>query len=471
MTTIAPVVRRAPARSGNGSTAQRPAREPSLTVVIPAYNEEARLRGTLIDYASTFPDEHVLVALNGCTDGTLALVESVAANHNNVHFIEIRQRVGKGGALRAASLLCETAYVAFVDADGSTSAAECARLFALLRSSSASGLIGSRWLDRRSVRKAQPLGRRIASRCFNGLVRLLFRLDFRDTMCGAKIFRRADLLGVLPRVETAGLVFDVDLLVQFVRARKLLLEVPTVWADVRGSKVQVARSALKVLASVVRLRLTQSVLSTGIPMFDRVFPTTPIKQRDKLAILILDRRDVTNPRAGAPARHLHEVAKVWSADGHRVEWVSAGYRGAPRRETIDGIGMTLVGNRFTVYPCAALHYLRRMRGRFDVIVDSQDGLPYFSPLFSLRPKVLLAHRSGSDRGFKASIVSMVYRGCVVAAIPGDRELLLPDGGGAEAAARELMRAAQLATASGGYGLFLTKSGVDLVGRNRGLVAL
>jgi glycosyltransferase involved in cell wall biosynthesis len=410
-----------------------PARAALLTIVIPAYNEEHRLRSTLVAYASRFADEHVLVALNGCSDGTLALVESVALDHSNVQFVEIRQRVGKGGALRAASLLCESEYVAFVDADGSTSAAECARLFEVLRASTASGVIGSRWLDRSSVQKAQPLGRRIASRCFNALVRLLFGLDFCDTMCGVKIFRRTDLLAVLPRVETAGLAFDVDLIVQFMRDGKRLLEVPTVWAHVGGSKVQVARSAVKVLASVVRLRLNQSLLSVVVPAFDRLFPTTPIKQRDKLAILIFDWRDVTNPRAGGSAKYLHEVGKIWSAEGHRVEWVTAGFRGAPRRETIDGIHVTRVGNGYTVYLCAALHYLRTLRGRFDVILDSENGVPFFTPLFSLRPKVLLMYHVHRDvflrqlvwplsRVFVAietRLMPLVYRGSMVAAISED----------------------------------------------------
>jgi glycosyltransferase involved in cell wall biosynthesis len=417
----------------DGVSAQEPAHAPLLTVVIPAYNEEHRLRSTLVDYASRFADQHVLVALNGCSDGTRPLVESVALDHPNVHFIEIRQRVGKGGALRAASLVCESEYVAFVDADGSTSATECARLFDVLLASTASGVIGSRWIDGSSVQREQPLGRRFAGWCFNAIVNLLFGLEFRDTMCGVKIFRRTDLLAVLPRVETAGLVFDVDLIVQFVRDRKQLLEVPTVWADVGGSKVQVAKSVVKVFASLVRLRLNQSLLSVIVPAFDRIFPTTPIKQRDKLAILIFGWRDVTNPRAGGSEKYLHEVGKIWSAEGHHVELVTAGFRGAPKRETIDGIRVTRVGNLYTVYLCAALHYLRSMRGRFDVIVDSENGVPFFSPLFSLRPKVLLMYHVHRDvflrqlvwplsRIFVAietRLMPLLYRGSMVAAISED----------------------------------------------------
>jgi glycosyltransferase involved in cell wall biosynthesis len=357
--------------------------------VTPAYNEERRLRSTLVDYASRFPGEHVLVALNGCTDGTLALVESVARDHPNVQFIEIPQRVGKGGALRAASLLCDTPYVAFVDADGSTSAAECARLFDVLRTSSASGVIGSRWLDPRTVGTAQPLARRIASRCFNGLVRLLFRIDFRDTQCGIKIFRRKDLLEVLPRVETAGFAFDVDLIVQFARNGKRLIEEPTVWADVPGSKVQLVKSALKVGTSVLRLRLSQSLLSMVVPLLDHFFPTAPMKQHEKMAILVLNWRDTKHPRAGGAEKYLHEVAKIWVRDGHYVEWLTSSFANAPKHETVDGVHVTRVRNRFTVYACAALEYVRSMRGRFDAIVDAENGIPFFSPFYSIKPRLLL----------------------------------------------------------------------------------
>jgi dolichol-phosphate mannosyltransferase len=463
-----------------------PRAAPLLTIVTPAYNEERRLRGTLVDYASRFPSEHVLVALNGCTDGTLALVENVVRDHANVHFIEIRQRVGKGGALRAASLLCETPYVAFVDADGSTSAAECARLFEVLKESGASGVIGSRWLDPTTVGTAQPLARRIASRCFNQLVRFLFRIDFRDTQCGVKIFRREALLEVLPRVETSGFAFDVDLLVQFARNGKKLIEVPTVWADVPGSKVQILKTSLKVGTSVLRLRLNQSLLKMIVPVVDRIFPTDPMKQHDKLAILLFNRRDPSHPAAGVSERYLHEIAKIWVREGHHVEWVSASYARAPRRDTIDGIHVTRVGNRFTLYACAAFEYVRSMRGRFDAIVEGENGVPFFSPFYSIKPRLLVLFQEQRDafsrsipwpvspllRWVKSKLMPFVYGGSSFVTISDDARDPRHAGTALRAtplswdnAADDLMREIQFATARTGYGLFVTDGGLYLVGQD------
>jgi glycosyltransferase involved in cell wall biosynthesis len=118
--------------------------------------------------------------------------------------------------------------------------------------------------------------------------------------------------------------------------------------------------------------------------------------RRKAAILIFNFRDLTHPHSGGAEKYLHEVAKIWTAEGHRVEWITVAHSNAPKHETIDGVRVTRVGNYVTVYLYAALTYLRSMRGRFDAIIDSENGIPFFSPLFSNKPKVLVMHHVHRD---------------------------------------------------------------------------
>ncbi len=106
-------------------------------------------------------------------------------------------------------------------------------------------------------------------------------------------------------------------------------------------------------------------------------------------VLIVNWRDVRNPRAGGAETYLHEIATRWVREGHRVRWLTAGFRGALARETIDGIEIARVGNRFTVYACVAFALLRGFAREVDAIVDAENGIPFFTPLFSRAPVCLL----------------------------------------------------------------------------------
>lgn len=369
--------------------------DPAITIVVPAHNEAARIGGMLADYVHTFgPEAEFVVVLNGCTDGTRAVVEAVARNDVRMHLVEIPQAVGKGGAVRAGFALARAPVVGYADADGATPAREFRRLAACLGPTDGPGydaVIASRWHPGAHVRLAQPAVRRVASRVFNLCVRALFGMRYADTQCGAKIFRRAALERALADVETANFAFDVDVLFALHRAGARVREEPTTWSDRPGSRVNVASASPKMLASLVRLRLRHSMIRAVIPLFDRVLPTQPMATKRGLRVLIVNWRDVRHPRAGGAETYLHEIARRLVVRGAEVEWLCAGFRGGAADETIDGVRIRRVGDRATIYLLAAWTYLRRLHDRFDVIVDSENGIPFFTPLFSLKPKVLLVY--------------------------------------------------------------------------------
>ena len=374
---------------------QSPEMQPRFSVVIPAHNEEMRIERTLEEYAREFSDSEIIVVLNGCVDGTKAVVERTAANFSNLKLIEIEHAVGKGGAVRAGFLLAKAEVVAYADADGATPGPEMRRLCELL-APGLDAVIASRWMAGAQVSVRQPFKRRFASRCFNLAVRALFGLPFADTQCGAKVFRRDTLESVMPSIETSNLAFDVDLLFALRSQGKRIREVPTVWNDVNGSRVELLSASSKMLFSLLRLRLRNSFIRVAIPMFDKLFPTKPVPLHDGLRILILNWRCPKHPRAGGAEIYLHQIAKRWVEHGHRVEWLTASFPGAQKHDVIDGVRITRVGNRFTVYARVPLEYLRSFRDRFDLIVDSENGIPFFSPLFSLKPKLCLVYHVHRD---------------------------------------------------------------------------
>src|SRR5579883_2436259 len=252
--------------------------KPRFSVIVPAHNEEARIERTLLDYARVFDDSEIIVVLNGCTDGTEAIVERIRALHGNVKGVHIEHAVGKGGAVRAGLLIARAPFVGYVDADGSTRAVEMRRLFEGLNGHDA--VIASRWMTGAKIEKAQPFRRRLASRAFNALVRFFFGLRLHDTQCGAKVFRASCLGSVMREIETSNMAFDVDLLYSLSRHGYRIKEEPTEWRDVAGSRVELVRASAKMLSALLRLRLRHSALHYTVPLFDRFFPTAPMRVHD-----------------------------------------------------------------------------------------------------------------------------------------------------------------------------------------------
>ena len=368
--------------------------QPRFSVVIPAHNEEERIGPVLSDFIAAFGDSEIIVVLDGCTDGTGQRVVEICRGHANVRLHALSPAVGKGGAVRAGMMVARAPVVGYVDADGSTAATEMRRLCETL--GDADAIIASRWLRGSIVRVPQTRLRRFASRAFNALVRLFFGLQLTDTQCGAKVFRAASLRPILDRLETADFAFDVDVLYMLASQGRRIVELPTAWEDRSGSHLELFRGSRLMLASLLRLRLRRSPLHPIVPFLDRVVPTNPLRMRDRLRILILNWRDIRHPQAGGAELYLHEIARRLVDAGQSVSWLTSRFAGAPRHETLDGISITRVGNALTVYAALPLEYLRSCVDRYDLIIDSENGIPFFSPLFSLKPKLCVVYHVHRD---------------------------------------------------------------------------
>lgn len=107
-------------------------------------------------------------------------------------------------------------------------------------------------------------------------------------------------------------------------------------------------------------------------------------------------RDLEHPWAGGAEVFLYEVARRWVAQGHAVTWLCGNYDHMAERACLEGIEVQRRGGIYSVYPSSAFSYLTQSRGRYDVILDSANGIPFFTPLYSRLPRVLMVHHIHRD---------------------------------------------------------------------------
>lgn len=254
------------------------ARTPSLLLLIPAYNEEARIGPVLEAYAKYFLNlttvsVRIVVVLNGCRDKTLQVVQAAEQRFPSISHTEFPAAIGKGGALIEGLRLASMAdLIGYVDADGATSPKAFVELVRELNNPGIDCAIGSRWIPGSVIRHLQTGQRRFASRLFHVFVEAFFGMGIRDTQCGAKVARRAAIIRIHKQLSLADLAFDVNFLYSLKRAGSTIIEVPTEWTDQSGSKVVFnLRTCLNMLLSLIRLRLIYS------PFYRWMKPLRPLE--------------------------------------------------------------------------------------------------------------------------------------------------------------------------------------------------
>jgi glycosyltransferase involved in cell wall biosynthesis len=231
----------------------------SISVIVPAYNEEARLPSTLTRLIGYLDEKHfsfaeILVVDDGSRDGTAAAIAEYARRHPCVRLLPNPGNRGKGYSVRQGMLEARGEWVLFTDADLSSPIEELEKLMDAARRESAQIAIGSRALDRALVGVHQPILREYAGRFFNLVMRAVTGLKFRDTQCGFKLFQReaARRIFSLQRLERFG--FDAEILFIAEKLGYRAVEVPVRWNDVAGSKVGTLQG-LNGFVDLLRIRI------------------------------------------------------------------------------------------------------------------------------------------------------------------------------------------------------------------------
>lgn len=234
----------------------------SITIVVPAYNEEQRLPATLsalVSYLERSPGRvaEILVVDDGSSDATAAVVDAFARSHACVLLLKNPGNRGKGYSVRHGMLEAKGDSILFTDADLSTPIEELDNLRAVAARSGADVVIGSRALDRSLIAVHQSVFRENAGRIFNFVVRLLTGLPFHDTQCGFKLFTAAAARQVFPRQRLERFGFDVEVLFIAGRLGFRTLEVPVRWSHAKGTKVRMFGDSLNMFLDLYRVRWNQ----------------------------------------------------------------------------------------------------------------------------------------------------------------------------------------------------------------------
>jgi dolichyl-phosphate beta-glucosyltransferase len=266
----------------------RPEEAVFLSVIVPAYNEEARLRNTLLTIRAFLESRidpsgtgdgtpfliggrisnvamtvdalplfkgasEIIVVDDGSRDRTSEVAAEVLRGRPNDRILRRRENRGKGYSIREGMLAASGQLILFSDADLSTPIGEFEKLFSGIKAGN-DIVIGSRALAGSDIRRRQNPVREGMGRIFNVLVRSLVLKGIRDTQCGFKLFRREAALDIFPRLLMNGFSFDVEALFVARRLGYTIGQVPIVWRNFPPSKVRLFYSSAAMLRDLFRIK-------------------------------------------------------------------------------------------------------------------------------------------------------------------------------------------------------------------------
>jgi dolichyl-phosphate beta-glucosyltransferase len=230
---------------------------PSYSIVIPAFNESARIPATLDSVVTCIRHRgwsaEVIVVDDGSRDRTPEVVLDFAAHAPEVRLLRNPANRGKGFSVRNGLLQALGEVVMFTDADLSAPIEEAEGLFAAV-AAGADIAIGSRWLERARQSIRQPLYRQFFGRCFNAVTRLVMGLPFADTQCGFKAFTRAAAQTVfqLQTIDRWG--FDPEILFIALKRGYRIVEVPVSWAHDERTRISYLKDGMRMLEDIAIVR-------------------------------------------------------------------------------------------------------------------------------------------------------------------------------------------------------------------------
>lgn len=230
---------------------------PQYSIVIPAYNEGARIANALEAVARCIRQHHwsaeIVVVDDGSRDRTPELVRAFAASAPEVRLLQNQGNRGKGYSVRNGILHSFGEIVMFTDADLSAPIDEAEDLFAAI-AGGADIAIGSRWLERARQTIRQPLYRQFFGRCFNAVTRMVMGLPFADTQCGFKAFTRsaAQTIFQLQTIERWG--FDPEILFIALKRGYKIVEVPVSWAHDERTRISYLKDGMRMLEDIAIVR-------------------------------------------------------------------------------------------------------------------------------------------------------------------------------------------------------------------------
>jgi dolichyl-phosphate beta-glucosyltransferase len=225
-----------------------------LTVIIPAYNEEARLPWTLAELAKYLDawqvDYRVLVANDGSSDRTASLTDGLGSRFST---LTLSPQGGKGRAVRAAMLQAAGRIVAFTDADLPFDLAALRAGYEWINAGTCDVVFGARDIPGASRVVTRKITRHIATHAFRALMQVLISREITDTQCGLKVFRRLAARDIFSRTTIDGFAFDAEVVLLAHRLGLPFRRVPVTLVNDYGSALSLRRHTLPMIADVLKL--------------------------------------------------------------------------------------------------------------------------------------------------------------------------------------------------------------------------
>ena len=241
----------------SSSSSNLAAEQPRYSIIVPAYNESARIGATLeqiLDHVRRQNwNAEVMVVDDGSRDDTLEIAGRFAAGNPALRILRNPGNQGKGYAVRNGMLQARGKILLFTDADLSSPISEAGKLFAALEAG-ADVAIGSRWLDPSLQFQRQSRKRQALSRVYNLFLRMVLLFPYRDTQCGFKAFTRAAAAKIFPLQRITRWGFDPEILYLAHSHGLEVAEVPVAWGHEEGSRLHVWRDGARMAWDALRIR-------------------------------------------------------------------------------------------------------------------------------------------------------------------------------------------------------------------------
>jgi len=251
----------------------------SISIVIPIRNEEKRIGPTLEAYGKFFSlkkrkeklDYEIIVVINNTQDSTPEIVKKWSKKYKKIRALNFEQG-GKGFALiegfKESLKNKKSELIGFVDGDMATTPEAFYDL--IVNFGDDDGIIASRYIAGAHVDPKQSFQRIFVSRIFNLLIKTLFLMPYKDTQCGAKIFKREVIESVVNDLSLSLWAFDVDLLYNVRKRCFKVREFPTVWSDKAYSTIKFTKAGPRMALSIIRLRIINSPFKSFIRLYNKM---------------------------------------------------------------------------------------------------------------------------------------------------------------------------------------------------------
>lgn len=233
---------------------------PTISIIVPAYEEQARLGDSVRQILAYIEREklsaELIVVDDGSKDNTAEIAESAAGHYSDLPTKVIRYETnrGKGYAVKTGLLAARAALAVFSDADLSTPIEELPKLVEPIQAGEYDVTFGSRALDRRLIGEHQPWRREQGGKVMNLIIKTMSGLPFADTQCGFKAFNMKKFRPLLEKMTIDRFGFDVEFLFVAAYHKLRLKEIPVRWNNVEGSKVSVLRDTRRMIAELSQIR-------------------------------------------------------------------------------------------------------------------------------------------------------------------------------------------------------------------------